>query len=612
MPRVPTYDTLQVEPSPQPNVQFRAPDQPDVVGRQSAQMGEGLMRLGGAVGKIAADLEEQANKARIADAVNQVESVAMEFEIEARKLKGKNALERPDGVALPDEFGNKFSDRVRQVSESLGNDTQKRAFGQYANRIGLRLRGALAGHMVEEQGRFADETDANSINNAIKRASISWGDPGGVRDAMQTVQDVIYRAAERKGWDQETQQAKLREAMTPIYGVVIDGMITAKRTTDARKYFTAVEAEMSPQVAAKYRKEVIDADDSVKADTKAEEIWNAHKPADLNGALKPADMAAAARAAFPESPDMAKRVIEGLQQRESAWNRQQAEVTAQSINTLFDLHSAKVPMEQIRLSQAWRDATGKGRAEFEKGVKQEEWLAEQREAARAARAAANSQRQLAELQIRDRMLVMTNPDQFLEYSAASKLATMSEGEVRALRATFGFEATQQLLTKWESIRRSPEDLTSARMDDDSFRRIAKEFGYNAYSNISSDREKVGNLKYQIERAIAAEQVKEKRKLTEEQKVNVMRREFGKETRVEYKGFPLVPFTGGSEQVIKLTPSERARVIVPAERIPAIREKLRELYVVNGDPRFADTPDNIRDYYLRDVSATAGDLIPTKK
>lgn len=598
MPKVPTYDALQVEPSPQPNVQFRAPDQPDVVGRQSAQMGEGLMRLGGAVGRIAADLEEQANKARIADAVNQIESFAMDAEIEGRKLKGKNALERPDGLPLPDEFGNKFSERVRQVNESLGNETQKRAFSQYANRIGLRLRGSLAGHMVEEQGRFADETDAQSINNAIKKGTLFWGDVGARREAMQGITDAINRAAERKGWDEETKQSKLRDAMSPMHAGIIDGLIKANRAGDARAYFEGVKDQMTPQSTSQLSGIVKEADDAQKADAGAETVWASGGPKGLNDPVNIFDMEKMAREMFKDAPDLAKRAIDGLRQRAQAWNAQQSENKASNVNAVFGLIDQKVPIAQVQKSDAWLALDEKSRREIMKSVDAEEYQREARAAARAARAAADAQRGLAELQRQDRMLLLTKPDAYLRYSDPAVLASISSRQqVEALRTEFGLEATQHLLSRWDSLQKA-DGKWKAQIDQDLFNKVADEMGFKPFATqkTQTQREDLGILKYRVERLIDIAQQAKKGVLTPAETEELIRGEISRKVTVDRWG------PDEEVPIIALRERDMANVIIPAQERAKIKEALAQKYKEDPtNPRHAPTKENMVRLYVMNRS-----------
>ena len=74
MPRVPTYDGLQVGRNTLPNAQLRgassyAPVQ-DVAGQQAQQMGRAMQQFGGEIGRIALDMQHEANQLRVTDALS--------------------------------------------------------------------------------------------------------------------------------------------------------------------------------------------------------------------------------------------------------------------------------------------------------------------------------------------------------------------------------------------------------------------------------------------------------------------------------------------------------------------------------------------------------------
>jgi hypothetical protein len=274
---------------------------------------------------------------------------------------------------------------------------------------------------------------------------------------------------------------------------------------------------------------------------------------------------------------------------------------AKGINDVFGLIDAGTSMSDVRRSDAWLSLPEAKRHDISKALDSEAY-------ARESRALTMEQRDFTRMQRDDKLNLLQNADSYLADSAPAALSSASRDQVAALRTKYGLEATQHLLDRWDQLKKSPTDMTDARMDEDSFKRIGKDFGYNTYDpKGAADKENLGTLKYRVERAIAAEQTRAGRKLGQDEKETVMRREFSDDAKVSVGGR-----LWGSDQVpvIQLDAGQASRVQVPDADRQRIVQKMASRYQTTRDPRFAPTEDNLRYWYLSSKSATAP-TIPAK-
>lgn len=140
MPRDPTYDSLQATPSATPMSHFDAPTLPDVAGRQAQQIGQGMMQAGEAVGRIATDMQYEANVLRRIDARNQAREAMFD-------------LMYPPGVG-------RIDDAVEEI---------KAAAGQKAHLLGLPQ--TLAYVQARKDISNAHQI---AIDNALKNGKTSY------------------------------------------------------------------------------------------------------------------------------------------------------------------------------------------------------------------------------------------------------------------------------------------------------------------------------------------------------------------------------------------------------------------------------------------------------
>ena len=101
MPVVPLPDGQQARLGGVPQGRIVAPQIDDTGARQTMAFGGALQELGGAAGRIAADMQAQADEVRITDALNRVKEQALTLQhdkdVGYLSVRGRDAFERADG-----------------------------------------------------------------------------------------------------------------------------------------------------------------------------------------------------------------------------------------------------------------------------------------------------------------------------------------------------------------------------------------------------------------------------------------------------------------------------------------------------------------------------------
>jgi soluble lytic murein transglycosylase len=329
MPTVPSYDSFQVAQTALPGGAVRAPEMPDTAGAQAQQLGQGLMRTGDAIGRIQQDVQNKADQVRVDDALNTVTKARTDLQVDALKLKGRNALERPDNKSLPDEYSEKFDQAVNDSAKALGNDVQRAVFKQRADQMRNQLYGSLSSHMVEQQSAFQNETWKSKIETAQNQGALLWGDPAMRAEAGATVASTVDQMSKAQGWDDATKEAAMRDAMSPLHVGIMNGMIKAGHAADAKTYYETNSAGMSLQARATMQSAIKDANDTQTAEGSADDVWSKLGPKITNDPVKIFDMEAELRTQLKDNPDAMKLGLSALRQRASAFNAQQSEKQCQ-------------------------------------------------------------------------------------------------------------------------------------------------------------------------------------------------------------------------------------------------------------------------------------------
>lgn len=554
-------------------------------------------------------MQADANDVRVNDALNRLVQVRMKQQVEALSLQGRNALERPDNKSLADEYSEKFGESAREIEDGLGNDAQRAKFKTQAMALNNQFRGILNTHMLRQQEVFANETDESVVKTGQTQGALFAGDPAMRKQSAGAITAAVSSMAKRHGWDDATREAKLTEAMSPMHMGVIKSLVQAGRAEDAKAYYDENSAGMTLQVRATAQEVVQQAANVQMAEGNVDTVWSKLGPTSANEPVRLFDMEEMLRKQ-PElvgNADAMTKAITSLRQRAQAFNAQQTEQNAGNVNSVFKMIDQGVPMATVMMSDQWNDLPGKNQHDILKAIESEQYTREARLAAQASRAAANSQRELADLQRTERLNFMRNGDKFLTATDPDVLAKMTRAQVEALRVDFGMEPTQHLLAKWDALQK-PGKIAEARIDTQDFNAVADQMGLKPFDPTKNEaqRRALGTLQFRVEQLIDSEQSKVKAPLTREQKMTLMRQELARTVEIEEWGRnPQVP-------VIMLTPEQAKSVVIPPGDRARIAAKMAERYkATGGDSRFAPTDANLRHWYLMSKSGSAS-MIPDAK
>ena len=248
MPVVPTYDNLRTSVAPMPGPQVAPMDGP---ARQAAQFGEAVGRAGGALQSIMLDEQQRADQTRIADAMNQAVAARLRLTHDKSdgytRLVGRNALERPDGKGLDEEYAGRLKGDIDAIDAGLGNDQQRRAFRQQAGQMLVQFGADVAQYRNRQHTAYQISTAEGTIATARDMASLESGNPEAVAQAQGAIKDAVYELGQLHGWSAQEVTAKTVEHLAPMHASVVDAAVDGGRLDYARQYMEQVKAELTPQ-----------------------------------------------------------------------------------------------------------------------------------------------------------------------------------------------------------------------------------------------------------------------------------------------------------------------------------------------------------------------------
>ena len=276
MPRIPVYDTFQVNEGQLPQARIAAPDIRNFATDQMQGLAKGLLSVGNEAGKVAESMAAKINQTRIDEGVTEYVRAITDLDLEAGQLRGITALQRPDNKSLPDEFMERASKIREGISGKLATELQKGEFAKQAARIESSLYSKLSGYMVAAQKEYTNDQRQATVNTATYRASALWSDPEAVTQSEQAIRATVEMQLLDDGLhtDPVIKEERMIKALSPLHAGVLNGMIDGKKIDQARAYYDKNSASMTLQARDAVQRALEYADFDEKAQTVTEQIFN--------------------------------------------------------------------------------------------------------------------------------------------------------------------------------------------------------------------------------------------------------------------------------------------------------------------------------------------------
>lgn len=382
MPRVPTYDTFQVEQSNLPNVQLRpvgarfdAPfseGQATLAGRQLQQAGQAMTQAGAGLNKIVLEEFEQANQVRVNDAMSQAAKARLDLTFNPNEgfvnLRGENALKRPNDKSLDQEYVEKLQSRFDGIAKGLGNDQQRAKFKAQSDQITLQFQASLNQHIAKEYNVYQDSVDDGTIRTGQEQMALAWGDPNAIKQAQDAVRAAVVNKATRMGLSGQAIESAQIEALSPGHAAVIAAAVDSGNVDYAREYLKQSNAELTAQARLQLTKAVDTGAFEQRTQGAAGDLWTKHG-GDISKAL------AEAREKFSGKDE--DGIVTRLKTLDAEKQTLETRGKAQAQDTAWDIYNktgslAKIPatVQSAMDPQAWNALRGKAKADVEgKAVK---------------------------------------------------------------------------------------------------------------------------------------------------------------------------------------------------------------------------------------------------
>jgi hypothetical protein len=249
----------------------------DAAGQQAQQMGNNMVNAGAQLNRLALDAIDQANQVRVNDAVNQAVQSRLKLTYAPGEgfvhLKGNDALARPDGKPLDQEYSDKYEQQIASIGESLGNDAQRRAFQMRASDLMTQFRGSLTQHVAKEYGDYQVGVQEGTVKTNIQQMALGWGDPNTIKSSQDAIRAAVAEQGRIMGWSGVQSQAATVNALSPGNLAVIQGAVDGGKLDYAREYLKQNNEFLTPEARLHVTKMLDVGDFEKRTQEKADAIY---------------------------------------------------------------------------------------------------------------------------------------------------------------------------------------------------------------------------------------------------------------------------------------------------------------------------------------------------
>ena len=259
MPTIPTYDNFRTEPSiPEGRFDANAVNagqlslggrMEEQAGARLEQQGQQTLHAGNQMLEYAIHAQQQANQVRLVDARNKVEAAKLTLTFDPQagyaNLKGEAALAGQDGRPLADVYADKLKAVTDSVSESLGNETQRAMFGEFASHALAGFHAEVMHHAVQQQTSYAISTYQGGMKLDMDGIAANWNNPEKVDQHIQAIRAGSYELSKLQGKSPLEGEADAKDITSKAHMQAISAAIQANNIPYADGYLKKYASQMN-------------------------------------------------------------------------------------------------------------------------------------------------------------------------------------------------------------------------------------------------------------------------------------------------------------------------------------------------------------------------------
>lgn len=281
-------DSFRVNPSNSLLPLLEAPTPDNAAPGQLAKLGGAVQEVGGRAAGVFADMLREQNTARALEAMTELNDEATRLRVGEDgqggyvTQLGRNALERPNGKSLEDEYDELLGKKIEDITTRLGNDAQRKAFVEQATRLRGQFREGLRTHVIKQAHQYNVDVRTASVGSAVRQLSLSGGDAEQIETARALIRNQIKGGEgfnglqQLLGMDAETAEQKVQEALSLGHLAVAEALDASGDYGALEEYFKKYAGDLTTDAYAKISATVAQGTDLVRGEKLASTVYRQH------------------------------------------------------------------------------------------------------------------------------------------------------------------------------------------------------------------------------------------------------------------------------------------------------------------------------------------------
>ena len=252
MPTVPEYDNYKIMPTVQPVGATElgiSPEGATIGARQIQQQGAALQEGGARLAEVQDDAIRRANQLRVDDSLNALKEKSLSLRFDPKtgfeNIRGQDALQRPSGQSLTQEYGDQLKSTSSEIENGLANDAQKAAFRAHANDMLTTFRAETQQHEGKQFQDYALSVRDGTIRNRMNEIGLNYKDPAAVDQAVTSIRAAAYDQARLLGKSADWADAQARDSVSKAHAVAVQTALQNNDVTYAASYMQRNAKDMN-------------------------------------------------------------------------------------------------------------------------------------------------------------------------------------------------------------------------------------------------------------------------------------------------------------------------------------------------------------------------------
>lgn len=222
---------------------------PDTGAQTMARFGQALGAAGDAAGRIVLDVQMQANALMADQAVNKAKETALRLAYDKAAgftaLKGFDALNRPNGKALADEYAERFDEQVKTLAGELKNDAQRAAFSQQALGIRTSLYSQATQHETQEFRTYNLSVQEGTIKVETDNVGLNYKEPDAVNQSVERIKGAVAEQGFALGKSHQWIEAAQKDAVSKAHSTALASALEDGNVVFADAYMRRHKDDMT-------------------------------------------------------------------------------------------------------------------------------------------------------------------------------------------------------------------------------------------------------------------------------------------------------------------------------------------------------------------------------